>query len=262
MVANWSTHKTDWKNYAKLNLTKARNTGNSNRTGLFPFLKALKAEIIFPYTFGKEKGNLSSTLHSLQGKTLPIVAPWWSRGWGWLHVPLGLLSWQCGRSSENELRKERIIWNDGKYYLPLLKHRVAYCFFQNMQHHLLVISVVQAGKARLRFWLDGINQSQQQKKLLFPVTHKITPSLTFLMNVGGVKCLKCEFSQSFRSIPPADWQCYFNQTVDQKANSHLGTKALNQLNVGNFLEGSISSRLGEALQSILSSKKQSNLCYC
>lgn len=127
IVANWSTHKTDWKNYTKLNLTKARNTGSSSWAALFPFLKRLKAEIIFPYTFGKEKGYLSS---SPQGKILPIVVPCWSRGWGWLHIPLGLLSWQCRRGSENELRKERIIWNDGKCYLPLLKYRVAYCFFE------------------------------------------------------------------------------------------------------------------------------------
>lgn len=88
--ANWSTHETDWKNSTKLNLTKARNTGSSSWAALFPFLKGLKAEIIFPYTFGKEKGYLSSTPHSLQGKILPIV-PCWGRGWGWLHVPLGLL---------------------------------------------------------------------------------------------------------------------------------------------------------------------------
>lgn len=30
IVANWSTHKTDWKSYTKLKLTKARNTGNSS----------------------------------------------------------------------------------------------------------------------------------------------------------------------------------------------------------------------------------------
>lgn len=128
IVANWSTHKTDWKNYTKLNLTKARNTGSSSWAALFPFLRRLKAEKILPYTFGKEKGCLSSTLHSLQGKILPVVVLFWSRGWGSLHVHLGLLSWQCRRSRENELRKERIVWNDGKYYLLLLKYRVA-CFF-------------------------------------------------------------------------------------------------------------------------------------
>lgn len=74
IVANWSTHETNWKNYTKLNLTKARNTGSSGQAALFPILKGLKAEIIFPYTFGKEKGYyLSSTFHSLQGKILPIV---------------------------------------------------------------------------------------------------------------------------------------------------------------------------------------------
>lgn len=128
--ANWSTHETDWKNSTKLNLTKARNTGSSSWAALFPFLKGLKAEIIFLYTFGKEKGYLSNTLHTLQGKILPIAVPCWGRGSGWLHVPLGLLSLQYRSSSENELRKERIIWSDGKYYLPLLKHRVAYCFFE------------------------------------------------------------------------------------------------------------------------------------
>lgn len=30
IVANWSTHETDWKNYTKLNLTKVRNTGSSS----------------------------------------------------------------------------------------------------------------------------------------------------------------------------------------------------------------------------------------
>lgn len=129
IVSNWSTHETDCKNCTKLNLTKARNTGSSSRAALFSFLKGLRAEIIFPYTFGKEKGYLSSTLHSLQSRILPIAVPFWGRCWGWLHVPLGLLSQQCRRSSDNELRKERIIRSDGNY-LPLLKHRVAYCFFE------------------------------------------------------------------------------------------------------------------------------------
>lgn len=81
IVANWSIHETDWKNYTKLNLTKARNTGSSGQAALFPILKGLKAEIIFLYTFGKEKGcYLSNTLHSLQGKILPVVVPCWGRG--------------------------------------------------------------------------------------------------------------------------------------------------------------------------------------
>lgn len=146
IVANWSTHKTDWKNYTKLNLTKARNTGSSSRAALFPFLKGLRAEIIFPYTFGKEKEYLSSILQSLQGRTLPIAIP--QRGWGWLHVPLGLLSWQCRRSSENELRKEGIICSDGKYYLPFLKHRVACCFFEI--HSIIWLLVwCRQGKAKI-----------------------------------------------------------------------------------------------------------------
>lgn len=146
IVANWSTHETDWKNCTKLNLTKARNTGSSSRAALFSFSKGLRAEIIFPYTFGKEKGYLSSTLRSLQSRMLPVAVPLWSRCWGWLHVPLGLLSWQCRRSSENELRKERIIWSDGKYYLPLLKHRVAYCFFE--MHSIIFWSLVWYRQAR------------------------------------------------------------------------------------------------------------------
>lgn len=82
IVANWSTHKTDWKNSTKLNLTKARNTGSSGQATLFPILKGLKAEIIFPYIFGKGKGYyLSSTFHLPQGKILPIVVPCWGRGW-------------------------------------------------------------------------------------------------------------------------------------------------------------------------------------
>lgn len=109
IVANWSTHETDWKNYTKLNLTKTRNTSSSGQAALFPILKGLKAEIIFPYTFGKEKGcYLSITFHSLQGKILPMLVV----GWGYLmlvNVPLGLLFWQCRSNSENELRKERII---------------------------------------------------------------------------------------------------------------------------------------------------------
>lgn len=40
------------------------------------------------------------------------------------------ISWQCRRGSESELRKGRIIWSDGKYYLLLLRHRAAYCFFK------------------------------------------------------------------------------------------------------------------------------------
>lgn len=62
MVANWSIHETDWKNYTKLNLTRARNTGSSSQAVSFAFLKGLRAEIIFPYTFGKEKGYISVTL--------------------------------------------------------------------------------------------------------------------------------------------------------------------------------------------------------
>lgn len=56
IVANWSTHETDWKNYTKLNLTKARNTGSSSRAALFLFLKRLRAEIIFLIHLGKKRG--------------------------------------------------------------------------------------------------------------------------------------------------------------------------------------------------------------
>lgn len=75
IVANWSTHKTDWKNYTKLNLTKARNTGSSGQAASFPILKGLKAEIFFPCTFGKEKGYyLSSTLHSFKTKCCQLLS--------------------------------------------------------------------------------------------------------------------------------------------------------------------------------------------
>lgn len=99
MVANWSIHEADWKNYTKLNLTRARNTGSSSQVVLFPFLKGLRAEIIFPYTFVKEKGYISVTLYSLQGRILPIAVPRWGRGWGWLPVPLGfrILAMQEGQ---------------------------------------------------------------------------------------------------------------------------------------------------------------------
>lgn len=221
IVANWSTHETNWKNYTKLNLTKARNTGSSGQAALFPILKGLKAEIIFPYIFGKEKGYyLSSTFHSLQGKILPIVG---SR-LGLVKCPFGVTilamqeeQWEWIKERKNNLEWWKILSpsSEAQGYLLLL---------WNMQHHRLVISVIQAGKARLWSWLDSINQSQQQKQLLFPVTHKIIPSLTFLMNVGGIKCLKCEFSQSFRCIPPAAWQCYFNQTTRSESKFSFGDK--------------------------------------
>lgn len=65
MVAIWSIHETDWESYTKLNLARARNTGSSSQAVLFPFLKGLRAEISFPYTFVKEKGYISVTLYSL-----------------------------------------------------------------------------------------------------------------------------------------------------------------------------------------------------
>lgn len=90
MVANWSIHETDWENYTKLNLTRARNTGGSSQAVLFPFLKGLRAEIGCPYAFGKEKGYISVTLYLLQGRILPVAVPHWGRDRGWLSVPSGL----------------------------------------------------------------------------------------------------------------------------------------------------------------------------
>lgn len=112
MVANWSIHEADWKNYTKLNLTRARNTGSSSQVVLFPFLKGLRAEIFFPYTFVKEKGYISVTLYSLQGRILPLAVPHWGRGWGWLPVPLGLriLAMQEGQWEWIKERKNNLEW--------------------------------------------------------------------------------------------------------------------------------------------------------
>lgn len=90
MVANWNIHETDWKNYTKLNLTRARNTGSSSQAVLFPFLKGLRAEIIFPYTFVKEKEYISVTLYSLQGRILPLAVLCLGQRLGLVACPFGV----------------------------------------------------------------------------------------------------------------------------------------------------------------------------
>lgn len=142
MVPNWSIHNTDWKNYVKLILTRARNTGSPSQAVLFPFLKELRAEIIFPCIFGKDKGSVSVTLHSLQGSEWQYcqLLPH-----GGAEPGAGCLTlWgQCRESTENELRKGRITWRDGKY-IPLLKHRAACCFLKIPS----IISCYQCGIGR------------------------------------------------------------------------------------------------------------------
>lgn len=138
IVANWSTHETDWKNCTKLNLTKARNAGSSSRAALFSFSKGLRAEIIFPYTFGKEKGYLSSTLRSLQSRILPIAVPLWSRCWG----PFGvtILAMQKEQWEWIKERKNNLEW--WKILSPSSEAQGCLLLLWNAQHHLLVISVV------------------------------------------------------------------------------------------------------------------------
>lgn len=154
MVANWSIHETDRMHYTKLNLTRARNTGSSSQALLFPFLKGLRAEITLyiiwqrkgwcqRYTFCTSRQNTANCCIR-PGQRLRLFAA--------SYLPLGLTfysPYQCRRSSENALRKGRVIWSDRKSCLFLLKHRAAYCFFKHPSWS--VTSVEEADQPKLEF---------------------------------------------------------------------------------------------------------------
>lgn len=129
MMANWSIHETDWKNYIKLNLTRARNTGSSSPEVLFPFLKGLRAEISLIH-LAKKRGISVLFFTHFKAEYCQLLCHAGADPGACCLSLWGYMSWQCRRGSENELRKGGIIWSDGKYYLPLLKHRAAYRFLK------------------------------------------------------------------------------------------------------------------------------------